>query len=113
MNYILYVLLFIIILFFIYKKINYKEGLSLREIIALNTEKLKSNDEKIVPIYMPNNSVIDKNDINIIDLKPFYNEKIKNDITNSINKVNNIYFSNKYLDSISKTINIDDKKMLL
>lgn len=121
-----YILLFIVIIFFIYKRIVcYKEDFRLDKflsnVVNPTPSKEKSNNssnnlettvQPLIPIYMPANSIINKNDINVIDLKPFYNEKINNDINNSINNVNKIYFSNKYLNNISRNIDIKDKKIL-
>lgn len=122
-----YILLFIVIVFFIYKRIVcYKEDFRLDKFLSNVVNPSSSNETKnkevsnnletavqpLIPIYMPENSIIDKNDINVIDLKPFYNEKINNDINNSINNVNKIYFSNNYLNNISRNIDIKDKKIL-
>lgn len=125
MNYLLYLLFFVVLLFLILKENNYKEHFSLKKFISNNNNNRNNRNnnnnnnnntqnivQPLVPIYMPANSIINKNDINIIDLKPFYNDKITNDINNSINLVNKIYFSNRYLNNIAKNIDINDKKIL-
>lgn len=107
----LYIILFIVILFYIIKIFYFTENFSFKQYI--DTNNVAVPNQPITSLYKAENEVLDKNDIQVIDLKPFVNEKMKNDLNTSITKVKNIYFSNSNLNNIAKNIDINDKKLVV